>query len=188
MEQYEIPPRICIAVIQKILSRHFPERIFICRVGSRGGDIILDEKLFGKILAIKETLSGLVISINGKNKFIFEFTDGSLPGEKPAWIWGKKWAVAYERIKPDGVMHCACTGYPNLQEPYTGPDDIRLPEARRTILRSTNGTHLIEITFAGKIPIKKSYPFDKKNGIYYWTYDNKSSRHPDKKRKNKKPR
>lgn len=198
MEQYEIPPRSCVAVIKKILRHHPPEHIFIRWVGSigagniegKGGRTVLDENLSDKTLTIRETFSGLEVFIDGKNKFIFEFRVATPPIGKPAWVWGKKWCIAYERIKPNGVMHFACSGYPNLQEPYTGPDDIRLPEARKTLLRSANLTHLIEITFTGKIPIRKSHPFephpwDKKNGFYYWTYDDEHARHPASKPKNK---
>ena len=69
---------------------------------------------------------------------------------------GKKWSLAYERIDKKGVINMASTGYPYPGSTYEGPDDLRLPEPKVTILRCANFTHLIEITFTGKIPIRKT--------------------------------
>lgn len=69
-------------------------------------------------------------------------------------------------------MHHGSTGYPNLIDPYTGPDDSRLPDVKQTIFRCVNLDHLIEITFLGKIPIRclNKLVFNTPHW-YYWEID-----------------
>lgn len=170
MEQYEIEHRLFFQCIEKAVAQFNPECIFIRFVGSRGGEIIVSENLNGKKLSVLKKRNGLSIVINGAEKFFYETSDKLVPG--------KKWAVAYERRRFDskypllaktGVIHYAHCAYPNPYESYTGPDDPNLPPIYKTILRSANLCHFIEITFPGKIPIKKYRKMPGYPDWFYWT-------------------
>jgi hypothetical protein len=117
-----------------------------------------------KRLALKQGRNGLRIIIDRKVVFSYFF-----PRSRDL---RSGWALAYYREYKDGRMHVAVTGYPNLQEPqYSGPEDPKLPEVKRTIFRSAaNGKQLIEITFAGKIPIRRTdrLAFPPSKDFHYW--------------------
>ena len=167
MEQYEIPPRIYFQTLQKILKHFKPELAFVRFVGSLGGKVVVRENLQDKALAIKKAKGGIKIFIDGTERFFYEMTSFKKYGS----ISGKAWTIAYERVHNDGRYHSACSGYPNSQEPYTGPDDPTLPTARKSILRSANYTHLVEITFPGKIPLRRLHQISDIPDWYYWAVD-----------------
>ncbi len=170
MEQYEIEQRFLFRCIKKAVTHFNPEYVYIRFVGSQGGEVVVSEKLKGRKLEVVREKKGLGIIVGGEKKFLYEFEDKSL-------ISGKKWSVAYERRRFDskdpkmakiGIMHYASCGYPNPLEPYTGPEDPLLPPVYKTILRSVNRHYLIEITFPGKIPIKKYRKMSYYPDWFYW--------------------
>lgn len=165
MEQYEIRPISCNKTIQTALKYFALENLFIRCVGSKGRGVVVDSNLNkNRELAVRCTKSGFEFILRGKKVFFFEFT---FCGD---YVMGKKWSIAYERIKGDGVMIFASTGYPYLGSVYDGPDDPRLPEPEVTILRCANFIHLVEITFKGRIPIRKTKY--KMRGVWdYWDID-----------------
>ncbi|MDO8430047.1 MAG: hypothetical protein Q7S73_01610 [bacterium] len=162
MEKYEILPDRYFENIQLALKHFKPERIYIRLRGSLGGKVIISKNLKGKKFAIGHRKYGLNIIIGGKKVFFYRTAIS-----KRNRLGGDRWSVAYERFYSDSRIHMAHTGYPNYYEPYDGPDDLKLPEVKRTILRSAND-YLIEITFSGKIPIKKAGLFPGYKDQYYW--------------------
>lgn len=150
MEQYEIPPARYFDIINYALEKFKAENIYIRLVGSCGGTVKVNEDIRKKRLSLQRCRGGLRILIDHQEKFLFQQTSA----KKDSRLSGKYWSVAFCRIDSQGRMHHASTGYPNLQEPgIIGPDDPRLPKVRQTIFRSVNSDHLMEISFAGKIPI-----------------------------------
>jgi hypothetical protein len=128
----------------------------------------VDEDVTDKKLSVVRCRDGLKIVIDDQERFLFKTTSI----EKDSRISGKCWAIAYFRLDDNGQMHYASTGYPNSQELYTGPDDPRLPKVKQTIFRSVNYDHLIEITFSGRIPIRRSNKLVARiPGWYYWIVD-----------------
>lgn len=116
----------------------------------------------GKKLTVSREENGLNINIDGNKVFYYEIT-------KSAGItFGNRWSIAYERFDDEGRMHHAYTGYPNLLESYTGPDDPLLPKVKNTIFRSRNRDYLIEITFSGKISIKNVGLVPGYSNCYNW--------------------
>lgn len=141
--------------------------MYICLVGSAGGTVKVNEDIRQKNLTLKQTRKGLRIIIDGRERFLFEMWS-----VKKDNLSGKRWAVAFFRTNKKGVVHYAHTGYPNSMEPYTGPDDPKLPKVKQTIFRTVNHDHLIEITFSGKIPIHRLNKLvGKIPGWYYWDLD-----------------
>jgi len=175
VEQYALMPEYFVSDLKEILARFKPSFIFVRFIGAAGGATVLNENLAGKTLAIAETQTGLEMKIDGQTKYLFEF-GRLMPGSK--FPWGKQWLIAYHRERPNGRVHFAHGGYPNPLEKYTGPDDKRLPEIKESVLRSVNREHLIEIRFRGKIPIKRSRPFDRNKQVtsYYYRFDQKKPR------------
>lgn len=169
MEQYEIPPGRYYQVLCDSLKYFQAENVFIRLAGSAGGTVKVNEDVREKTLSLKRRRNGLEIIIDGQTHFLFEQAS-----QKKDEGTGKCWAVAFMRIDPNGRIHCASTGYPNHQEPgILGPDDLQLPEVRQTIFRAVNWNHLIEIAFAGKIPIRRTdrTVFSRNPSWYYWDID-----------------
>jgi len=125
-------------------------------VGSRGGNTVIKEALEGKTLTYKFEKNGITFSINQQSVFTLESYDLGMI---------ERWTVAYERFQNE-IPILASGGYPNPYDPYTGPDDQKLPEPRNTILRSSGGGHLIEIEFEGKIKIEQVFP-KKLSGFFH---------------------
>ena len=169
MEQYELPPSRWFKNIQKALKRYRVERVYIRFVGSQGGKVQVSEDMKNRILTISRRGKGLDIEIDGERIFFWKVTESN------NIIFGNRWSIAYERFDDDGCMHYAQSGYPNPPAPYTGPNDSSLPKIKNTIFRSCNRNYLIEITFSGKIPIKKIGQIPGRNSQYacdmYWEID-----------------
>lgn len=168
MEQYEIPPGRYYQTLCYALKHFKVEHVFIRLVGSRGGTVKIDVNILRQNLKLKHSKDGLGIIVDDKECFLFRTTSV----KKDTRLSGKCWSIAFLRIDEEGRMHFGSTGYPNLIDPYTGPDDPQLPEVKQTILRSVNQDHLIEITFLGKIPIRclGKLVFNTPNW-YYWEID-----------------
>ena len=167
MEQYEIPPDRYFENIQLALKHFKAEWIYIRLCGSLGGKVIISKKLKRGELAIARSKNGLNIIINGKKVFVYKL---SLSKSKDSvGLTGKRWAIAYERFYEDGRRHFL---YPDEWERFqdNGPLDPSLPKVKRTILRSCHD-YLIEITFSGKIPIKKLSLVPGYQNWHYWKLD-----------------
>lgn len=152
MEQYEIRPADCNKTIQTALKYFPPEKLFIRRVGSQGGGVAINKNLKNGQLVIKYSKSSFKFMIDGKEAFLFEFKKSA--GD--AYVWGKNWSLAYERIDSKGRTNFASAGYPYPGSIYDGPDDPRLPIPETTILRCVNRNYFVEIVFKDKIPIRKT--------------------------------
>ncbi|OGY63780.1 MAG: hypothetical protein A3I89_02890 [Candidatus Harrisonbacteria bacterium RIFCSPLOWO2_02_FULL_41_11] len=166
MEQYEILPSRHFENIQLSIKHFKAEYIYIRLRGSLGGNIIVSKNLKDKKLAISHGKNGLNIIINGKKVFFY----ATVSLRKNLLVdFGKHWSVAYERFYDDGRKHFL---YPEDWKQYqnNGPLDPNLPEVKKTILRSCND-YLIEITFFGKIPIKKTGLVPGHKDWYYWELD-----------------
>ncbi|MEK7630229.1 MAG: hypothetical protein AAB432_02510 [Patescibacteria group bacterium] len=162
MEQYLVHRTSHRTTIQRALCYFKPSHIYIRSCGSEGGDEEINEKLDKKELAIEYRNGGFAILIDKKEQFFFKYEPGVY----------NDWSIAYERFKPGNLVPIISgSGYPNPQEPYTGPDDPRLPHPRNTILRLNNDQYLLEITFPEKIPIRKGRLLNKKIGWWYWIVD-----------------
>lgn len=168
MEQYEIPPSRYRLILRDALKYFKAEYVYIRLVGSKGGTVKISEDIRQKSLTLKQSKKGLKIIIDGKEKFLFE--TWSIKKDN---LSGKRWSIAFYREDSKGRMHHASTGYPNGLEPYTGPDDPKLPEAKQTIFRAVNHDHFIEITFSGKIPIRRlnKLVINTTPDWYYWDLD-----------------
>ena len=165
MEQYEVPASRYLKNIRKALKYFQIEWIYIRFVGSRSGEVVISENMKSKKLTLGRRKNGLDIKIDGKKMFFYGIaTSGNI-------IFGNSWSITYERSNKDGRIHHAHAGYPNPHAPYTGPNDLNLPEVKKTILRSCNRDYLIEITFSGKIPIKKTDSVQSYDDRYNWEID-----------------
>ena len=170
MEQYEISSSRYYPALCDALKYFQAESVYIRLVGSCGGTVKVDEDVCQKELSFRRRRKGLEIIIDGQVRFLFE---QSSP-KKYVGVTGKRWSIAFFRIDEQGRMHHASTGYPNFQEPHiSGPDDPQLPKVKQTIFRACNQDHLIEVTFIGKIPIRRLNRkiFPKHEYWYYWDLD-----------------
>ena len=95
----------------------------------------VNENLNGRILDFRLE-NGLDMLIDDKRIFHFDLED-----------YYKGFSLAYERFFEDGRMYIP-GGIPN------NPDDENLPKPRRSYLRTILDSHLMEIFFRGKVPIK----------------------------------
>lgn len=148
MEQYELRPSEYYRSLNYALEHFKAEHLFIRLVGSQGGTVKVSERLQSQKLEFRRCRDGLRVILDGKEVFLYKQTSF----KKDTKLSGKMWSLAYWRENVDGMMFHG-NGYPNPRDPYTGPDDPRLPEVKRTMFRSVNRDHLIEVTFTGKIPI-----------------------------------
>ncbi|MDA2935992.1 hypothetical protein MYX06_02135 [Patescibacteria group bacterium AH-259-L05] len=144
MEQYEIDPSVSYENIRKALDHFTPTRIFIrWTKDSMGQKTVVREDLKDKALDILETDDGLSIVIDGKEVFLYNISCDR----------DKKTAIAYFRdigtVLPTGI----------------NPDDKTLPPVKESMIRGANDTHLMEITFEGKIPLCVHSP---KNKDRWW--------------------
>ena len=72
---YEIS-RDCInETIEALVSGYEPNRLFIRKLGSAGGDTLVDEKLDGRILSVQEKENCRIFSIDKKEVFRFDVSD-----------------------------------------------------------------------------------------------------------------
>ncbi|MDE2001038.1 MAG: hypothetical protein KGI60_00545 [Patescibacteria group bacterium] len=166
MEQYELPPKKYRGMLAWAI-RNFPlEYIYIRDKGSSGGSVHVNENMRGKKLSLKFVARGMRVIIDGKAAAVLHKYDSDL--------FDIRWTIAYYREYRDGRQHYAITGYPHPQEPqYSGPDDSLLPEVKRTVFRSVIGAQLIEITFTGKIPIRRTdiLAFPPSEDFHCWEID-----------------
>lgn len=140
MKQYEICPKLFYDNIQKALKNFEPEHLFIRKVGSMGGKIIINKNLKIKKMDIEKTKDGLWIIIDDKKIFFWELAETikTIKG----WPKIQKFAIAY---------------FKRGQIPLsTGidPNDKTLPLVEESVLRAANKYYFLEITFNGKIPLK----------------------------------
>ena len=117
------------------------------------------ESLEGKSFAVHRRVEGLIFLIDGIERYCLTMSRKEI---KEA---GRDWSLKYERFKRDGRLNMAIGGYEN-------PDDPALPKVHRSMLhmakRFSGGSVYIEITFPGKIPIRKLWPI--LPGVDWWRY------------------
>ncbi len=125
--------------LQVCLDQYTPERLFIRLVGSRGGDVKVNESLEGKTLGFRNEEDGWHLLIDTREVFHF-----------PLDNYQKGFSLAYERITPteDGIGRRVMLG--TGENPY----DPELPEPRRSILRNVLDEHLLEIYFKGRVDVR----------------------------------
>lgn len=159
MEQYELHTRTYFANLRQIFENFSPQHIYIRGLKAPVEyETVLNEELNGRRLLLKKTPKGITIVLDGVEKFLFE-TGKQKHGDTD---WGKDWAIAYHRVDEQNRMHFASTGYDN-------PDDPALPTIKKSVLRCCNYRYMVEITFDGKIPLRKAgliYPDEPH--WYYW--------------------
>jgi hypothetical protein len=153
MEQYWMPKEFDLEHLRYCLERYPAEEIFIRLVGSRGGAVKVKEGLEGRVLDFRFDNSGLAMLIDSAEVFRFSLED-----------YDKGFSVAYERIWPteNGIGRLVMLSHG--EDPYD-PNQL---EPRRSIMRIVLDSHLMEITFTGRIHLRFhswwEYPHWK-----YWT-------------------
>lgn len=136
MEQYWMPKKLDFKNLRLCLNNYMAEHLSIRLVGSAGGTVKVNESLQGKTLDFRKDASGLYMLIDSNEVFYFPLKD-----------YDKGFSLAYERIEPteDGIGKMVHRG--TGVDPY----DPRLPEPRRSFLRTVLDRHLMEIFFVGRI-------------------------------------
>ena len=137
------------------LDNYPADYLYIRLVGSRGGAVKVSEGLEDKKLNFKKDSSGLYLFVDSDEVFHF-----------PMKTYQKGFSLAYERVEPteDGIGRMVILG--------TGVDsyDPKLPEPDRSYLRTVLDSHLMEISFRGRIDIKFHSWWEKPHWKY-WTID-----------------
>jgi len=151
VEQYELDPRFRAQNVERITKHFHPIHVFIRRVGSRGGGVIVSEGVRYKTATITRVTNALLVSIDG----VVRFTYIQSP-PRARFEWGRKFSIAYER----DPYFPASTGF---DDPY---DDQKYPPIHRSVLRGANVDYLLEITFDGVIPLEKAKLWVAP--MYYW--------------------
>ncbi len=124
------------------LDNYTPTQLFIRLIGSKGGNIKVSEKLESKLLDFRKDGSGLYFSVDTKDVFHF-------PLEGYDEDDTKGFSLAYERIEEvDGHEKLVVLGR------GVNPNDPKLPEPKKSVLRHVLDDHLVEITFKGRINIE----------------------------------
>ena len=146
MEQYELSESDYYKNIRIVLDNFTPKHIFIRQPYSKGAKTMIRETLVDKEFDIKKTADGLLIIIDGEERFVYTITDN----------WSKRFCLAYIRdplvFLPTGL----------------NPDDESLSPVKESMIRGVNGDYLIEITFEGKIPLSIHSLKDKDRGCNIW--------------------
>ena len=147
MEQYSIPKKLDFKNLRLCLENYLAELIFIRDCGGYNPDGTyrcrglkkVCENLDGKSLDFKKNKNGLHFLVD--NVKIFNF---------PLKSYEKGFSLAYERIESTkgGIEKMILLSHG--ENPY----DQNLPEPRRSILRNVLDSHLIEITFKGRVNLK----------------------------------
>jgi hypothetical protein len=135
MEQYWLRKEDDWKHLRLCLNNHEPDWLYIRLVGSRGGDVKVNEDLTGRTLDFKTGEDGLHMLIDSTLAFHF-----------PLEQYWKGFSLAYERFDDNGVMHIE-GGIPD--EPYSPLKN----EPVRSFLRTVLDEHLMEIFFKGRVYI-----------------------------------
>ena len=155
MEQYWMPKKLDFKNLRLCLENYSPNFLYIRLVGSRGGTVKVNEELENRTLDFKKDKSGLSLLIDAEEVFHFPLND-----------YQKGFSLAYERIEPteDGI------GRMVMLSMGIDPYDERLPEPRRSFLRTVLDNHLMEIFFEGRVNLK-FHSWWQKPHWKYWTID-----------------
>lgn len=134
-----MPKRLDFRNLRLCLDNYSPILLYIRLVGSMGGTVKVDESLENRTLDFRKNKSGLYLRIDSNEVFHFPLKD-----------YQKGFSLAYERIEltEDGIgrMVMLSTGI----DPY----DQKLPEPRKSTLRTVLDDHLMEIDFEGRVNLK----------------------------------
>jgi hypothetical protein len=155
MEQYYIPKKLDFECLRTCLDSYKCENIFIRYVGSQGGNNKVNEDLNERILDFKKSQTKLDFLIDSQKIYSFDL--------KPYKKNNMSFTLAYERKYPDGRIVMLGGGF----DPY----DKSLPEPHSSKLRhcfeANNISHLVEITFNGRVDLEFDSWKDKPN-FKYW--------------------
>lgn len=149
MEQYLLSSDVYYENIRRVIDNFQPKHIFIRRVASEGGKVVVDENLNEKTLDIIDSSKGVLIVIDGKIRFFLKFSRISGPHFVIEYFMGN-------RVRFPGIVD---------------PNDIPDPLVKESFLRSSNNTYLMEIMFDGKIPLRVYSPKNKHRGWDLWEID-----------------
>ncbi|MBW2966900.1 hypothetical protein KY362_00280 [Candidatus Woesearchaeota archaeon] len=138
MEQYELAPRRRYGDLVHCVREMEPAWLYIRNVGSRGGRVLVNEDLEGKVLGVKRSPDAYVLSIDDSEVFRYLLTQ----------TWDRRLSLGYYRYPDEtGRIPMLSTGY----DPY----DVRLPPVETSVFRTANMSgHYMEIRFSGQIPLK----------------------------------
>ena len=148
MEQYWMPKELDMENLRLCLDNYQSDFLYIRFVGSRGGEVKVNENLEDKKLDFQKDKSGLNLFVDSRKVFNF-----------PLKNYQKGFSLAYERFFEDGRMHIS-------GEIADDPYDANLPEPERSYLRTVLDSHLMEIFFKGRVDIKFHSWWEKP----YWKY------------------
>lgn len=144
MEQYWTPKELDFENLRLCIDNHFSTYLFIRLVGSvaasRGVEASkINENLENKNFDFKKDDSGLYLLIDSNEVFHFPLKD-----------YHKGFSVAYERIESteDGIGRMIMLSH------GINPYDLKLPEPRKSTLRTVLDDHLMEIDFKERIHLK----------------------------------
>jgi len=151
MEQYWMPKELDFENLRFCLDNYVTDSLYIRAVGSRGGEVKVNEDLDWKVLNFRKNSSGLHLFIDSKEVFSFPLKD-----------YQKGFSLAYERVEfVDDIERMIILGE------GINPYDENLPEPRRSFLRNVLDEHLIEIFFKGRIELKFHSWWEKPHWKYW---------------------
>ncbi|VVB79611.1 Uncharacterised protein [uncultured archaeon] len=161
MEQYWMPKKLNFRNLRLCLENYNPTYLFIRDCGGireNGGfdchgKAKVNADLKDKILDFRKDKSGLHMLIDTWEVFHF-----------PLRTYYKGFSLAYERIEPseDGIGRIINLGC------GIDPYDPKLPEPKKSILRTILDDHLMEIEFEGRVNLK-FHSWKEKPLWKYWT-------------------
>lgn len=150
-----MPKKLDFKNLRECLDNYSPEFLYIRLVGSRGGNVKVNERLENKKLDFKKNKSGLFMLIDSKEVFHFPLKD-----------YDKGFSLAYRRIEPtkNGIGKLVMLGI------GIDPYDASLPEPKKSTLRTILDNHMMEIDFTGRVNLK-FHSWWIKPHWKYWTID-----------------
>jgi len=148
-----MPKELDFENLRLCLDRYQANHLYIRLKGSHGGGVKINEKIGSRTLDFRKDWTGLYFLIDSKEVFHFKLES-----------YGKGFLIAYERFENvDGIERIV------VMSKNENPDDPTLPEPKYSVLRSVIDSHLLEIAFNGKMPIKFHSWWNKKAEWKYWT-------------------
>jgi len=159
MEQYFMAKRLDFKNLRLCLDNYVVDSLYIRVIGSKGGEVRVNEELEGRLLDFKKDESGLYFLVDSKEVIHFEL-DGYNKKDT------KGFSVTYMRYKE------ANNGVENLIFSSRGidPYETKLPEPKNSILRHVLDDCFVEMCFRGRIDLK-FHSWWQEPHFKYWTVD-----------------
>ncbi|MGV8087404.1 MAG: hypothetical protein ACP5N1_07265 [Candidatus Woesearchaeota archaeon] len=165
VEQYHMPKELDFENLRYCIDNYKANHLFIGLKKSVGGTIKISEDLDNKVLDFRHDNSGLYFLINSCEVCTFPLKNYSSE-------YVKGFVLEYVRLEMiDDVERLIIHGTNRF--PYTSemnPYDSSVPEPKYSVLRTVQDGHLLEISFHGRIPIKKN-SCSENDGLQYWIID-----------------